>query len=131
MRRCSDGFEIGCDKGERIRITFTLDCCDREAGDPRRGKKPGMGASRARAIDFGIPGPLVTPEPIWRRPSLPSRQRSRSFGRIGDLRAPNSGRERDSLMRAETSLIANLNSLQGLKKFPVRMRRELARRALI
>jgi putative transposase len=23
-------FEIGCDNGEKVRITFTLDCCDRE-----------------------------------------------------------------------------------------------------
>jgi putative transposase len=30
-RWCSDGFEIGCDNGERVRIAFTLDCCDREA----------------------------------------------------------------------------------------------------
>jgi putative transposase len=30
-RWCSDGFEIGCDSGERLRIAFTLDCCDREA----------------------------------------------------------------------------------------------------
>jgi transposase InsO family protein len=30
-RWCSDGFEIGCDAGERVRIAFTLDCCDREA----------------------------------------------------------------------------------------------------
>ncbi len=29
-RWCSDGFEIGCDNGERVRIAFTLDCCDRE-----------------------------------------------------------------------------------------------------
>jgi len=43
----------------------------------------------------------------------------------------NSGRERNSLIRAEISLIADLNSLQGRKKFPVRMRRELARKALI
>jgi putative transposase len=28
---CSDTFEIGCDNGERVRIAFTLDCCDREA----------------------------------------------------------------------------------------------------
>ena len=31
MRWCSDGFEIGCDNGERVGIAFTLDCCDREA----------------------------------------------------------------------------------------------------
>jgi putative transposase len=30
-RCCSDGFEIGCDNRERVRIAFTLDCCDREA----------------------------------------------------------------------------------------------------
>jgi putative transposase len=30
-RWCSDGFEIGCDNGEQVRIAFTLDCCDREA----------------------------------------------------------------------------------------------------
>ena len=30
-RWCSDGFEIACDNGERVRIAFTLDCCDREA----------------------------------------------------------------------------------------------------
>jgi hypothetical protein len=36
----------------------------------------------------------------------------------------------DSLMREKISLIARFNSLQGLKKFPVRMRRELAHKAL-
>jgi putative transposase len=30
-RWCSDGFEIGCDNGERVRFAFALDCCDREA----------------------------------------------------------------------------------------------------
>jgi putative transposase len=30
-RWCSDGFEIGCDNGEKVRIAFTLDCCEREA----------------------------------------------------------------------------------------------------
>jgi putative transposase len=31
LRWCSDGFEIACDNGERVRIAVTLDCCDREA----------------------------------------------------------------------------------------------------
>jgi putative transposase len=31
MRYCSDGFEIGCDNGERVRVSFSLDCCDRQA----------------------------------------------------------------------------------------------------
>ena len=30
-RWCSDGFEIGCDNGDKVRIAFALDCCDREA----------------------------------------------------------------------------------------------------
>jgi len=30
-RWCSDGFEIGCDNGEKVRIAFALDYCDREA----------------------------------------------------------------------------------------------------
>ena len=34
-------------------------------------------------------------------------------------------------MRAEISLIADLNSLQGRKKFPVWMRRELACKVLV
>lgn len=28
---CSYGFEIGCDNGEKVRVAFSLDCCDREA----------------------------------------------------------------------------------------------------
>jgi putative transposase len=31
LRWCSDGFEVACDNGERVRIAFALDCCDREA----------------------------------------------------------------------------------------------------
>ena len=30
LRWCSDGFEIGCDNAERVRVAFALDCCDRE-----------------------------------------------------------------------------------------------------
>ena len=33
MRWCSDGFKFGCDIGEKLRVTFALDCCDREAID--------------------------------------------------------------------------------------------------
>ncbi|EPD8156387.1 IS3 family transposase, partial [Escherichia coli] len=31
QRWCSDGFEFRCDNGEQLRVTFALDCCDREA----------------------------------------------------------------------------------------------------
>lgn len=30
VRWCSDGFEIRCDNGEKVRVAFALDCCDRE-----------------------------------------------------------------------------------------------------
>ncbi|WIF79434.1 IS3 family transposase [Escherichia coli] len=30
QRWCSDGFEFRCDNGEKLRVTFALDCCDRE-----------------------------------------------------------------------------------------------------
>lgn len=33
QRWCSDGFEFGCDDGEKVQVTFALDCCDREAID--------------------------------------------------------------------------------------------------
>ncbi len=31
QRWCSDGFEFSCDNGEKLRVMFALDCCDREA----------------------------------------------------------------------------------------------------
>lgn len=31
LRWCSDGFKIGCDNKEKVRVAFALDCCDREA----------------------------------------------------------------------------------------------------
>ncbi|EJB4321219.1 IS3 family transposase [Escherichia coli] len=31
QRWCSDGFEFRCDNGEKLRVTFALDCCDSEA----------------------------------------------------------------------------------------------------
>jgi len=30
-RWCSEGLEIACDNGEKVRVAFALDCCDREA----------------------------------------------------------------------------------------------------
>ena len=54
-----------------------------------------------------------------------------AFSREDRISRPKSGGERDSLISAEIPLIADLNSLQGRKKFPVRVRRELARKALV
>lgn len=31
QRWCSNGFEFRCQNGEPLRVTFALDCCDREA----------------------------------------------------------------------------------------------------
>lgn len=33
LRWCSDGYDFRCDDGEKLRVTFALDCCDREAID--------------------------------------------------------------------------------------------------
>ena len=30
LRWCSDGLEIACDNGDKVRVAFALDCCDRE-----------------------------------------------------------------------------------------------------
>ncbi|EKT64693.1 InsD [Providencia alcalifaciens Dmel2] len=30
QRWCSNGFELRCDNGEKLRVTFALDCCDHE-----------------------------------------------------------------------------------------------------
>jgi len=30
QRWCSDGLEINCDNGDKVRVAFALDCCDRE-----------------------------------------------------------------------------------------------------
>jgi putative transposase len=30
-RWCSDGFEFRCEDGEKLRVTFAVDCCGREA----------------------------------------------------------------------------------------------------
>jgi len=58
--------------------------------------------------------------------------KTRSVGTIAFVVKANAKKwtRADSLMREKISLIARFNSLQGLKKFPVRMRRELARKAL-
>jgi putative transposase len=31
LRWCSDAFEVAAENGERVRVAFSLDCCDREA----------------------------------------------------------------------------------------------------
>ena len=85
------------------------------------GQKPASGAR----IGFGGFEHLAAP-------SLPSRQRRGLSGTIAFVVKANAKKwtRADSLMREKISLIADLNSLQGLKKFPVRMRRELAHKAL-
>ncbi len=61
QRWCSDGFEFRCDNGEPLRVTFALDCCDREAmswaattaghsGDIVRDVMPGSGGRGRRSV---------------------------------------------------------------------------------
>ena len=58
--------------------------------------------------------------------------KTRSVGTIAFVVKANAQKWKraDSLMREKISLIARFNSLQGPNKFPVRMRRELAHKAL-
>src|SRR5947199_6106088 len=69
-RWCSDGFEIGCDNGEKVRIAFTLDCCDREAiswvattgGIKAEARQPASFRVRphCRTLSFaGLPAPPI------------------------------------------------------------------------
>ena len=43
-RWCSDGFVIGCDNGERVRVAFALDCCE----SPERRRLRGGGQKTKR-----------------------------------------------------------------------------------
>jgi hypothetical protein len=96
----------------------------------------------ARETTLATPGPShLAPRSVsaprmhrGQKPSFPfpatlEISREDRMGRQGKYQ--NSGRERASLIGSESSLITDLNSLQGRKKFPVRMRRELAGKALI
>jgi putative transposase len=49
-RWCSDGFELSCDNGERVRIAFALDCCDREVMS---------WVATTKGIDAGLVGDLM------------------------------------------------------------------------
>ena len=50
MRWCSDGIEVSCDNGERVRVAFALDCCDREVMS---------WVATTKGIDAGLSIPLV------------------------------------------------------------------------
>jgi transposase InsO family protein len=49
-RWCSDGLELACDNGERVRVAFALDCCDREVMS---------WVASTRGIDAGLVGDLM------------------------------------------------------------------------
>ena len=49
-RWCSDGLELSCYNGERIRVTFALDCCDREIMS---------WVATTKGIDAGLVGDLM------------------------------------------------------------------------
>jgi hypothetical protein len=69
------------------------------------------------SLSVELPGDLMRRREHRRRPSLPSRQTFEISGG-SDRSGQNSGRVRDSLIRAEISLIADLDSLQGPQKIP-------------
>jgi hypothetical protein len=98
---------------------------DQISGNAWRAFPPGQKAGFEREIGFGGFEHLAVP-------SSPSRQRRGLSGRshLSAKQMPKKRTKADSLMREKISLIARFNSLQGLKKLPVRLRRELARKAL-
>ncbi|MFN7506046.1 MAG: IS3 family transposase [Limnobacter sp.] len=49
-RWCSDGFELTCDNGEKVRVAFALDCCDREVMS---------WVATTKGIDSGLVGDLI------------------------------------------------------------------------
>jgi putative transposase len=49
-RWCSDGFELACDNGEKVRVAFALDCCDREVMS---------WVATTKGIDAGLVGDLM------------------------------------------------------------------------
>lgn len=49
-RWCSDGLELPCDNGERVRVAFALDCCDREVMS---------WVASTKGIDSGLVGDLM------------------------------------------------------------------------
>jgi len=50
VRWCSDGLEVACDNGERVRVAFALDCCDREVMS---------WVATTKGIDAGLVGDLM------------------------------------------------------------------------
>ena len=49
-RWCSDGLELSCDNGERVRVAVALDCCDREVMS---------WVATTKGIDAGLVGDLM------------------------------------------------------------------------
>ncbi len=49
-RWCSDGLELSCDNGERVRLAFAQDCCDREIMS---------WVATTKGIDAGLIGDLM------------------------------------------------------------------------
>ena len=94
--------------------------------DPEtKGQGPAFLCSAVVADASSDPRRVVAQPPsVPRYPSQAPRLSVRGNARKGR-------RERDSLIRGTISLIARFNSLLGGKKFPVRMRRELACKTLI
>jgi putative transposase len=50
VRWCSDGLEVTCDNGEKVRVAFAMDCCDREVMS---------WVATTRGIDAGLVGDLM------------------------------------------------------------------------
>jgi putative transposase len=91
-RWCSDGFELSCDNGERVRIAFALDCCDREVMSwvaTTKGIDAGLvGDLMMQAVEyrFGDAGPPSEIEWLSDNGSCYTAAETRSFARLLGLK---------------------------------------------
>ena len=95
LRWCSDAFEIRCWNGDRVRVAFSLDCCDREAiawrGQTAHFSGPDIEDLMAMSIEARF-GATRTPHPVeWLSDNGPpyTAYDTRAFGRAHGLRIRN------------------------------------------
>ena len=87
-RWCSDGFEFRCDNGEKLRVTFAQDCCDREIIDWAAGTggydKETVQDVMLRAVErrFGQQLPLTPVEWLTDNGSAYRAWETRAFARM-------------------------------------------------
>jgi putative transposase len=69
LRFCSDNFELHCGNGEKVRVAFALDCCDREVVSFVAGATPLVGEDirdvMAEVVDVRFSSTKCPPPVEW------------------------------------------------------------------